>query len=287
MDAYQRAIELGEKGAVVYAGYGEMLVMAADGIVTPAAHDAFVTAVAVDPKNDVARYYLALFDGQAGQSRKAIDAWLALAADLTEGSAMREEIEHRVAEAARSGGIEAPPLPKGLAEDALPPPRPNPTPEQTAAAEQMPQAQRERLAAGMITQLAAKLQSDPNDLDGWLRLGNAYAVQGDNDKAADAYDHAARLKPGDAGIKLQAATALLSRLKKDDPLPPRAVVLLHEAAVAVPDAPEVLWYLGVVAAREGRPAEARQNWTRLLPLLPAGGEDYKMVQAAMAELKAP
>ncbi len=69
--------------------------------------------------------------------------------------------------------------------------------------------------------------------------------------------------------------------------PPRAVALLREVAAVQPEAPEVLWYLGIVAAREGRPAEARQDWTRLLAALPAGGEDRKMVQAALAELKGP
>jgi cytochrome c-type biogenesis protein CcmH len=287
MDAYQRAIELGQNGAIVYAGYGEMLVMAADGIVSPAARDAFVAALAVDPKSDVARYYLALADGQAGEVSKAIGAWLGLAADIADDSPMREEIEHRVAEAARSGGIAAPPLPKGLAEDALPAAQPGPTPEQMAAAEQMPPAERDRMIAGMIEQLAAKLQAEPSDLDGWLRLGNAYAVQGNTDKAVDAYDRAARLKPGAPGIKLQAVTALLSRLKKDDALPPRAVALLHEVAAVMPEAPEVLWYLGIVAAREGRPAEARQNWTRLLAVLPADGVDYRMVQVTLTELKGP
>lgn len=287
MDAYQRAIELGQKDAIVYAGYGEMLVMAADGIVSPAAHDAFVAALAADPKSDVARYYLALADGQAGEVSKAIGAWLGLAADIPDDSPMREEIARRVAEAARSGGIAAPPLPKGLAEDAPAAAQAGPTPEQMAAAEQMPPAERDRMIAGMIEQLAAKLQADPNDLDGWLRLGNAYAVQGNTDKAVDAYDHAATLKPDNPGIKLQAVTALLSRLKKDDALPPRAVALLREVAAVMPEAPEVLWYLGIVAAREGRPAEARQDWTRLLAVLPADGEDYRLVQATLAELKGP
>jgi cytochrome c-type biogenesis protein CcmH len=55
------------------------------------------------------------------------------------------------------------------------------------------------------------------------------------------------------------------------------------AAVA-PDAPEVLWYLGLVAARDGRAAEARDKWKKLLAALPADGEDAKMVKAALAQL---
>jgi cytochrome c-type biogenesis protein CcmH/NrfG len=52
-----------------------------------------------------------------------------------------------------------------------------------------------------------------------------------------------------------------------------------------PDEPAVLWYLGIDAARETRPADAREYWSKLLTKLPAGGEDAKMVKAAMDSLK--
>ena len=68
-------------------------------------------------------------------------------------------------------------------------------------------------------------------------------------------------------------------------MPPRAARLPRAAATATPDAPEVLWYLGIVAVREGHPDEARQHWTQLIAKLPEGGEDRKMVQAALAALK--
>jgi cytochrome c-type biogenesis protein CcmH len=280
--AYQRAIDLGQKGGDIYAGYGEMLVMAADGIVAPAAHDAFASALTNDPGNGVARYYLALADAQAGDARKAIGAWLELAAGLPEDSTMRDEIARRVADAARSAGIDPPALPKGLPAEAA---TAGPTEEQMQAAADMAPEQRAQMIGGMIEKLAAKLKDDPNDLDGWLRLGRAYYVQGDPAKAVEAYDHAAALKPGDPGIKLQTVAALLSGLKPEDALPPRAVAMLNEVAAVAPDAPEVLWYLGVVAARDGRAAEARDKWTKLLESLPGDGEDAKMVRAALGELK--
>jgi cytochrome c-type biogenesis protein CcmH len=280
--AYQQAIELGQKGADVYSAYGEMLVMSADGIVAPAAHDAFATALAADPGSGVARYYLALADAQAGEERKAIGAWLELAAGLPEDSPMREEIGRRVANAAKSAGIDAPALPKGLAATEHPP---EPTPEQMQAAAEMPREQRAQMIAGMIEKLAAKMRITPNDLEGWLQLGRAYLVQGDTAKAVDAYDHAAALKPGDPGIKLQTVAALLSGLRPEDTLPPRAIAMLNEVASVAPDAPEVLWYQGVVAVREGRAAEAREKWTKLVESLPDGSEDVKMVRAALDELK--
>ena len=153
-----------------------------------------------------------------------------------------------------------------------------------AAAAQMSPADRDKMIGGMIAQLAAKMAANPNDLDGWMRLGRAYAVQDQPDKALDAYDHAAKLSPDDPGIKLQTVSVLLSRLKPADPIPDRAVTLLREAATKAPEAQEVLWYLGIVAAREGHAVDARQNWTKLLAALSKDGDDYKMVQAALAEL---
>ena len=88
-----------------------MLVLAAQGIVTPAARDAFVAALAADPAEKIARYYLALADSQAGEERRALDAWLKLAGELSADSQMRAEIARRVAQAAAQAGIEAPPLP--------------------------------------------------------------------------------------------------------------------------------------------------------------------------------
>ena len=282
-DAYKRAIDLGVKDGEVFAGYGEMQVMAADGIVSPAAHAAFGAALEADASNGVARYYLALADAQAGEGKKAIGAWLELAAGVPEDSPMRDEIAHRIADAAKAAGIPAPALPAGLPAEA--PPSGGPSAEQMAAAAAMSPAERDQMVAGMIDKLAARLKDEPNDLDGWMRLGQAYIVKGDSARAVDAYDHAAALKPGDAAIKLRTVAALLGGLKPGDALPPRAVAMLGEVAAVAPDAPEVLWYLGVAAARDGRAAEAREKWTRLLTSLPDGGEDAKMVRAALGELQ--
>ena len=91
--------------------YGEMLVLAAEGIVTPAASDAFAATLAHRPNSSVARYYAALADSQSGKAKLAIDAWLKLAGELPADSAMRVEIARRVSEAANRAGIAAPSLP--------------------------------------------------------------------------------------------------------------------------------------------------------------------------------
>jgi len=286
-EAYRHAIALGQNQPDVLAGYGEMQVLAADGIVPPGAHDAFTEAVAADPKNDVARYYLALADHQAGEEKRAIERWLALAADIPADSSMREAIARGVADAAKAGGLPVPALPKGAPPQAQADaaPQAGPSDQQAAAAAQMPDGERKKMIQGMVSQLAARLQTEPNDLDGWLRLGRSYAVLGEQDKAANAFEHAATLKPDDPGIRLQEFQALIANLQPSDPLPARAVGLLREIALAAPNQPEVLWYLGVEAARMGNTAEARKNWTKLLSILPADSEDSKLVKTALDALK--
>lgn len=283
-NAYHHAISLGRGSPDVYAGLGEMLVLSMGGIVAPAAHDAFAKALAADPRNEVARYYLALADAQAGEEKRAIDGWMSLAADLPDDSPMREQIADGIQQAAKDGGITAPAIPKGVPE----PPATvtgGPSPDQMAAAAQMTPTQRAAMIRGMVAQLAAKLRASPNDLDGWMRLGRAYAVLGDTIKASDAYEHAAKLKPGDIDIRLQAVGMLLGGLKPSDPLPPEAVSLLKEVQAVAPNEPEALWYLGIVAAREGHPDVARADWTKLLAQMPPDGDDTKLVRNALAALK--
>ncbi len=283
-NAYHHAISLGRTSPDVYAGLGEMLVLSMGGIVAPAAHDAFAKALAADPQNDVARYYLALADAQAGEEKRAIDGWMSLAADLPEDSPMREQIANGIQQAAKDGGITAPAMPKGVSE----PPATatgNLSADQMAAAGQMTPAQRTAMIRGMVAQLAAKLQTQPNDLDGWMQLGRAYAVLGEINKASDAYEHAAELKPRDVDVRLQAVGMLLGGLKPSDPLPPLAVSLLKQVQAVAPNQPEALWYLGIVAAREGHPDVARAYWTKLLGQMPPDGDDTELVKDALAALK--
>lgn len=44
-----------------------------------------------------------------------------------------------------------------------------------------------------IRSMVDRLAEDPDDLDGWLRLGNAYRVLGEMDKAREAFLSAEKL----------------------------------------------------------------------------------------------
>ena len=82
---------------------GELLTQEADGVVTPAALDAFGKALARLPDDPRARFYLGLHDAQAGDSRAALKRWLDLEAISPDDAlwlpVLRAEID-RVAKAA-------------------------------------------------------------------------------------------------------------------------------------------------------------------------------------------
>lgn len=277
-DAYRHAMDLGQSDPDVVADHAEVMVMQAGGMVTPAAETAFRQVLQADPKSEIARYYLAVAAMQAGEPRQAIEGFQAVLSALPSDSPLRPQLGQKVAEAAHAAGIPVPELAQGA------PPAAAPGPDAMADAANMPDEQRQSMVRGMVAKLAAKQDADPGNLDGWLRLGRAYTVLRDPDKAADAYDKAAHLRPDDRSIPLQEARALLNDYAPTDRLSPRVVGLLKHIEATDPDEPLVLWYLGMAAAQDTHVEEARGYWARLLTKMPAGGEDTKMVQSALDAL---
>ena len=265
--AYRRALPLVPPDPDLLAAALEATVLAADGIVAPAAAEGFARVLAEDPDNPIARFYLAAADAQAGRHPAAIAAWQALAAELPVEASIRAEIARRIATTAQAAGIAAPPLA---------PPAAPPDPIARAA-----------MIQGMVDRLAARLEETPDDAEGWLRLGRAYTVLGEHQKAARAYASAGALRPDDHAVALAEAQALLEGMKPADPFPPRALALLSRVLAAEPAQPAALWHLGVEAAKRGAMAEAVALWDRLIAVLPPDGDDARVVRAAIAAVRRP
>ena len=274
--AYAHAIALGRNSPDVLADHAETLTMQAGGTVTPAAEAGFKQALQADAGNIVARYYLAEAALQAGEPRKTIDMLLSLLTDLPPDMPARQRIVLRLADAAKAAGVPMPALPPGT--------EPTPKPDAEMASD-MPDDQREAMIRGMVAKLAAKQEADPSNLDGWLRLGRAYAVLHDEDKAIAAFDKAAALRPDDISVRVQEARALLADTPATAKMPPRVVALLRRIEAAAPGEPFVQWYLGLAAAQDGRKDDALTLWRALAAKMPPDGDDTKLVKAAIDALQ--
>lgn len=179
--AYARAIQVAGKSAPagLYSLYGQSLMMAAGGEVAPEAAAAFERAIAIDPHDIAARFYLGLLHAQKRENDQALAIWRSLLRDAPKDAPWRGEVINRIAMLSAGNGV-----------------APN--------------------VEAMVSDLAARLKTDPNDPEGWQTLIRAYAVLGRTDKASAALKDARTVlaKDADAMAKLDVEA---KALKLDTP----------------------------------------------------------------------
>lgn len=198
--ALARARELEPSRSEIASAHGEALARIADGLVTPAARQAFETALDGDPGDPRARYFLALADYQAGYQQDALDAWSALARESSADAPWLPTVLARVTETARDLGHDpADWLPAPAA------PRRGPTGADIAAAQDLSDEERQEMIRGMVDSLAERLEDEPDDLAGWRMLARSWEMLGDTGAAAEAYARAVALEPDHPETLLRAA----------------------------------------------------------------------------------
>jgi cytochrome c-type biogenesis protein CcmH len=142
----------------------------------------------------------------------------------------------------------------------------------------------QKMIRGMVEGLAARLAQQPNDPDGWARLGRSYGVLGEREKARDAWRRAAELKPGDKTVLAEYASAILT--VTGDTTPSREFTAVAAALLRLaPEDPDALWFAGLAARTRGDTQSARTYWKRLLDRLPAESPARDEVARAIGELK--
>jgi len=152
-------------------------------------------------------------------------------------------------------------------DDAAPVPSQAQPPPEMAAILKLPEADRMNAIRGMVAGLAARLEQDPKDLDGWKKLGRSYRVLGEAQKSADAFGRAAALDPNDTGLLVSQADALQASLPDDAPIAPAVTELYRKVEARAPDQRQALWYLGLAEKQAGQNEAAAMHWQRLLAQL--------------------
>ncbi len=224
-DAAKRAASLGAKpgDAEAQSARGEDLVTAANGVVGSDARQAFAAALAADPSDPRARFFMALAAAQDGDSEAALTRWLALEKDSPPDAPWLGGLRSNIARLAQQMGLSsdalaarrakvvsvapiaaAPepvsaPAPAAAASAAAP--GPGPSAADVAAAQNMSDADRAQMIQAMVARLAARMEQTPQDVDGWMRLARAYAVLGEKDKSLDAYRRASAADPSRADAR--------------------------------------------------------------------------------------
>jgi len=119
----------------------------------------------------------------------------------------------------------------------------------------------------MVAKLEKRLAAQPNDAEGWARLGRSYVVMERKDKALAAYAKAYELAPDNIAVLSDYAWLVFN----ESPGATTGLVatLYSRLNKLEPAHPDALWFLGFSAYQQGDYRKALGVWERLLKLLPA------------------
>ncbi|UCH74154.1 MAG: c-type cytochrome biogenesis protein CcmI [Rhodospirillales bacterium] len=137
--------------------------------------------------------------------------------------------------------------------------------------------------AGMVERLAARLQDEPDDLEGWLMLARSYTVMGERDNAEEAMANAARLAPDDPRIlALQAATI---RDANGGEQTEESLSILRRVLSLDPDHTEALWFVGNAEAEAGNTDKAIEMLERIYQQAPETSEERTLILRRIDEIR--
>jgi cytochrome c-type biogenesis protein CcmH len=157
--AFANALRLLGATAEREANVGEAITRANGNVVTAEARAAFERAQALDEEAIRPRFYLAVALDQEGRKEEAIAAWR----DILDGASP----DAPWAEVARQALTRL---------EGAPPAQPGPSAEDVEAAESLSAEERTDMISGMVASLAARLEANPQDAEGWARLIRSYMV---------------------------------------------------------------------------------------------------------------
>jgi len=114
----------------------------------------------------------------------------------------------------------------------------------------------------MVSNLAERLESEPDNREGWIMLGRSYRVLGRYTDATQAYERANRLSTED-DAELLADFAETLAFANNGKLNGEARALLQRALKANPAHPKALWYSGISAFEQAEYRQAISHWQTL------------------------
>ncbi len=221
---------------------GEFIVLANDGLVTPAARLLFAQSLGIDASQPIARFYGGVALAQAGDTAGALDVWRDLLADSPVDAPWIGELRRHIADAGETTGDSD--------DDTL------------------------AMITGMVEGLARRLEDEPDDLEGWKRLAHSYTVLEDWPKARQAYERALELAPGDTDLTDGFAAAVAAPVDRSTGVSAVVLADMERVLETRPDNPHALYITGLAAALGGDADDARERWTRLRDLFEPSTSEY-------------
>jgi cytochrome c-type biogenesis protein CcmH len=287
-DSFAKAMALGRKEPDLLRQFAHAAIVAEGGRVTSEAQAALRRTLSADPGDPTSRFFLALAKAQNQDVEGALADWLTLERQLPPEAPLRQLLADNIDKAARQLGKDPAKLPGRTAGRPGGSAPPGPSAEDMADAAQMSPEQRQAFIESMVERLAAKMKEEPENLEGWIRLANAYGVLEKREEARAAWAEAAKRAPSRLDVQLDYAGALIQgRTDLAKTLPAELPEAVKRIRTLDPENPLGLFYAGVVARAEGRPDEAKALWKKVLALMPEGSPERQQLQREIDTLGNP
>ena len=186
LEAQRRVLRLkGEQVTVQdIADYGEFLVLAAGGYVSPEAETVFREVLGRDRENGAARYYIGLMLIQTGRPDQTLRIWDGLLRRGPADAPWIAPIQRQIMAVAPLAGVDyaMPTIGTGNA--------PGPSAEDIEAASEMTAEERLEMIGGMVAGLADRLANEGGPPQDWARLITSLGVLNERIRAGAIFDNA-------------------------------------------------------------------------------------------------
>lgn len=153
-----------------------------------------------------------------------------------------------------------------------------------AALAALPPEERAAAIEAMVAGLAAGLEAEPDNPEGWRMLARSYAVMGRIEESVAAYrELVARTDPPVPADWRDYAAALISASPPDAPFDEELLTALNRLLALSENDPLALFYLGLNAQEGERPGQALEYWRRLMAVVPEDAPILPQLEALIAE----
>lgn len=136
----------------------------------------------------------------------------------------------------------------------------------------------------MIASLAARMQQDPGNVEGWILLGRSYVAMNRYSDAAEAYRRALQLSGDDAELLSNYADVLVTA--NNGEFTDQVGEALERALAADPQHVKALWLRGHWKIRRGDSVGAVEDWQMAMTLLPPGDQNIPAIQQQISDVQA-
>lgn len=138
----------------------------------------------------------------------------------------------------------------------------------------------------MVARLKARLDKDPNDIQGQMMLGRSFMVLQRWPEAEAAWKKVLELDERSSMAHASLGEILLrSHPPGDKAIAEEALSHFDKALIGSPQNPSILWARGISLIALGRNTEADEAWTAAYQLITPGTEESKMLKSALDALR--